>query len=104
MPSPFPGMNPHLEQDGVWDDSRVEHRPRIDVWPIRLRECLPTIPVPVRSGHPDAVVDFQEVLNTVYDEAEYACHIYSGEPEPPLSPEDAEWARQFVPAPKRPAD
>src|SRR5207248_1354323 len=31
---------------------RVEDPPRADVWPIRLRDPLPTIPVPLRPGEP----------------------------------------------------
>lgn len=80
--------------------SRAQQRSRIDVWPIRVRERLPMIPVPVRSEHADAILDLQAVLNGIYDDAGYAYHIYSGEPEPPLSRVDAAWARQFVPAPR----
>jgi hypothetical protein len=27
MPSPFPGMNPYLEQEGVWQDFRYSFIP-----------------------------------------------------------------------------
>jgi Protein of unknown function (DUF4058) len=37
--------------------SRVEQRPRAGVWPIRLDDPLPKIPVPLRDPHPDAVLD-----------------------------------------------
>ncbi len=43
-------------------------------------------------------VDLQEVLHRVYDDAGYAHFIYEGSPVPPLSTEDAEWARQFLSA------
>ncbi len=78
--------------------SRAERRPVVDFWPIGLRERLPVVPVPLRSPDGDAQVDLQEALNQVYDDAGYAHFIYSGLPDPPLGAEDAEWARQFLPA------
>jgi hypothetical protein len=76
--------------------SRVERRPRAGFWPIRLRDRLPEIPIPLRRGDADARVDLQQVLHRIYDAAGYAYHIYSGPPEPPLSAEDADWARGFA--------
>ncbi len=77
--------------------SRYEQRPKAGFWPIRLRDRLPEIPIPLRRGDADARLDLQEVLHHIYDAAGYAYHIYSGPPEPQLSPEDAAWAEQFVP-------
>jgi hypothetical protein len=79
--------------------SRAEQRPAADLWPIRLREGLPVIPVPLRPPHGDAQVDLQQVLHRIYDAAGYQDYIYQGQPQPRLSPEDAAWAQQFVPAP-----
>jgi hypothetical protein len=78
--------------------SRYEDRPRVGVWPIRLRERLPEIPVPLRAPHPDARIDLQAVLHRLYDAAGYADYIYTGAPQPPLHPEDDAWARQLAPA------
>jgi hypothetical protein len=77
--------------------SRAERRPKAGVWPIGLRDRLPTIPVPLRPGDADARLDLQAVLNRVYDAAGYHYYVYADEPVPRLSPEDAAWARQFVP-------
>jgi hypothetical protein len=77
--------------------SRVERRPRAGFWPIRLRDRLPEIPIPLRGGDPDARLDLQQVLHRIYDTAGYAYHIYSGPPEPPLSEAEAVWAAPFVP-------
>jgi hypothetical protein len=79
--------------------SRVEQRPKAGFWPIRLRERLPEIPIPLRRGDADARIDLQQVLHRVYDAAGYAYHIYSGPPEPLLSTGDAAWAAPFLPAP-----
>lgn len=77
---------------------RGEDRPRAGFWPIRLRERLPEITIPLRAPDPDVLLDLQAVLHRVYDAARYGSYIYDGTPEPALSPEDAEWARQFLPA------
>jgi hypothetical protein len=77
--------------------SRAERRPKAGNWPIRLRDPLPTIPVPLRQGEPDARLDLQAVLHRVYDGAAYHYYLYDAEPVPALSAEDAAWARQFVP-------
>jgi hypothetical protein len=81
--------------------SRAERRPDAELWAVGIREPLPTIPIPLRASDPDASLDLLAVLHRVYDAAGYADFIYSGSPQPPLRPEDAEWARQFVPAPFR---
>jgi hypothetical protein len=78
--------------------SRVEERPRVGVWPLRLRDRLPVIPVPLRAPDPDARIDLQQALHRVYDAAGYEDFIYTGMPQPPLHPNDAAWARQFLPA------
>ena len=77
--------------------SRVEKRPEVDIWPIRLRDRLPVIPVPLRAPDSDARIDLQQLLDRVYDAAGYSDYIYSGGPQPPLHPADAAWARQFIP-------
>ncbi len=78
--------------------SRAERHPEADFWPIRLREPLPIIPVPLRSPDRDATLDLQELLHRVYDAGRYAHYVYEGRPKPPLLPEEEEWARPFVPA------
>lgn len=79
--------------------SRVEDRPRVGVWPIRLRDQLPKIPVPLRGDDPDAKLDLQAALHRIYDAAGYQDYIYQGRPQPPLHPTDAAWAQQFFPTP-----
>ncbi len=76
--------------------SRAEKRRAADFWPIRLRERLPILPVPLR--HPDSAarVDLQEALDRAYDGPGYEHFIYNGEPEPALALADAAWARQFA--------
>ena len=45
----------------------------------------------------DARVDLQEVLHRAYDGPGYEQFIYKGHPDPPLSADDAAWARTLVP-------
>jgi Protein of unknown function (DUF4058) len=77
--------------------SRSERRPAAEFWPLGLRDRLPVIPIPLRPSDPDGRVDLQEVLHQAHDRPGYEHFIYEGAPEPPLSTEDAEWAKQFIP-------
>jgi hypothetical protein len=77
--------------------ARVDEWPHVGMWPIRLRDRLPAIPIPLSPPDADARLDLQDVLNAAYDDVDYGKYIYGESPEPPLSPEDAAWARQFVP-------
>ena len=79
--------------------SRSGRRPLADFWPIALREPLPVVPIPLRDPDPDARLDLQAILHRVYDAARYQRYIYGGTPDPPLSSEDAAWAKALVPAP-----
>lgn len=75
--------------------SRAEERPRAGFWPIGLRDPLPVVPVPLRETA-EARLDLLEILHHVYDHGTYAQEIYGQEPDPPLEPDDREWARRFI--------
>jgi len=77
---------------------RSDEHPRVGLWPVRLKERMPEIPIPLRNGDPDAVLDLQPLLHSVYDAAGYEDYIYRGSPSPPLHPEDAKWAEQIIAA------
>ncbi|MCY2992109.1 MAG: DUF4058 family protein [Planctomycetota bacterium] len=79
--------------------SRCEQRPRVGIWPLRLSDRLPLVPIPLRAPDPDAQLDLQEALHDIYDKAHYQTYIYDGAPDPPLTPQDEVWARQFTPQP-----
>ncbi|OAI46432.1 hypothetical protein AYO44_11415 [Planctomycetaceae bacterium SCGC AG-212-F19] len=95
------GTRPPLEDlpdcDYYMMVSRAEERPRAGAWPIRLRDRLPVIPIPLQNPDPDAKVDLQPLLHHVYDLACYEDYIYRGKPQPPLHPEDAAWAESLIP-------
>jgi len=77
--------------------SRADTRPRGGVWPLRLTDRLPVIPVPLQPPHEDARLDLQAILHRIYDAAGYEDYIYQGQPRPRLSAEQAAWAQPFVP-------
>jgi hypothetical protein len=77
--------------------SRADKRPEAGLWPLRLRDRLPTLQVPLLPPHADAKLDLQAALHRLYDAAGYEDYIYRGKPEPPLSDSDAAWAMTFVP-------
>lgn len=77
--------------------SPTHRRPQGLVWPIRLSQRLPVIPIPLRTGDDDALLDLQAVLNTAYDHAGYDADIdYTKEPVPPLCPQWAEWSDRWL--------
>jgi hypothetical protein len=84
--------------------SRAEARqldpPRAAVWPIRLRDPLPPIPIPLLPGEPEPMLDLQSIIHHIYDAAGYQLFIYESDPEPPLAPADAVWAAQVLHPPK----
>ena len=63
------------------------------VWPIRLQDRLPAVPVPLLSPDPDISLDLSASLTAIYAEAAYDRSIDYRQPPPPppLSPEEAEW-------------
>jgi hypothetical protein len=75
---------------------RVEVRPRVPVWPVRLRDRLPSVAIPLRVGDAEPTLDVQEVLHLVYDGLAFADYIYENSPQPPLHPEDAAWAARLL--------
>jgi hypothetical protein len=72
------------------------NRPQAGYWPIPLRDPLPRIPVPLREPIPIAWLNLQEILHAVYDRAVYKNRIYLGQPEPPLSGDDLDWANSIL--------
>ncbi len=79
--------------------ARARIWPELDFWPIRLRDRLPVAPIPLTSPDADVSLDLQALLDRTYDAADHGKYIYGETPEPPLPPEDAAWAQQFVPRP-----
>jgi hypothetical protein len=79
--------------------SRAGQRPAVGVWPIQLRDQLPTVPVPLLPGDEDVPLNLQQALTSVYDVIGYDTIVdYAAPPTIPLSREDAQWAAQLTQA------
>lgn len=78
--------------------SRFTHRPYTDVWPVRLREPLPVVPVPLLLPDEDVALDLQRAVDACYDLVHYErlLDYTAPPPPPPLSEEDAGWVRTVV--------
>jgi hypothetical protein len=70
-------------------------------YPIRLRERLPVIPIPLRPGEADVMLDLQPLINRVYVAGGHDDIDYSKPPRPPLDPGDADWAAEVIRNAKR---
>ena len=95
----MPFITPHetpLDCDYCVLVSRYKERPRAGLWPIRLRESLPVIPIPLKAPDADVRLDLKKALDRVYDAASYRKYIYDSQPEPPLNEVDAAWAESFL--------
>jgi len=68
-----------------------------DVWPIKVRQALPVVPVPLLRPDAPVSLDIPDALRTAYERARYDLRIdYSRHAEPPLSAEDAAWAATLI--------
>lgn len=77
--------------------SRAGRRPRGTVWPIRLVESLPAVLIPLKVGDPDASLDLQPLMNSIYDRGAYGYQIdYRKTPVPPLPAELEKWSNKLL--------
>lgn len=78
--------------------SRIDRRPKVEVWPIQFHEKLPTVPVPLLEPDPDVSLDLGRIVSAVYERGAYGRLIdYSQPPPPPpLSGEEAAWLDQHL--------
>ncbi len=68
-----------------------------ELYPVRLPEVLPCIPVPLRPDVQAVPLDLQIVVNRTYDGGMYRRSLnYNGPAEPPLSEADAAWADELL--------
>lgn len=72
-------------------------RPRVGLWPFRLTDSLPVVPIPLRAPDVDVNLDLKQIIDRVYDAAGYRFYMYANEPQPPLSREQQAWTRQYLP-------
>lgn len=79
---------------GRWDYIVSLHRAtegaECDAWPRTVRDPLPSVPVPLSDGVPDASLNLQALIAHVWEAGPFRRAIdYRLPPDPPLRPEDA---------------
>ena len=75
---------------------RAAHPGEHEVYPIRLRERLPAIRIPLRPNDADLVVDLQPLIDQCHERGRYHLLNYRLGLNPPLPPEDAAWAAKLL--------
>ncbi|MFQ5343022.1 MAG: DUF4058 family protein [Anaerolineae bacterium] len=95
-PMPFLGELPDTPYRAMV--SRAYARPYCEVWPIRLQDPLPVLPVPLLRPDPDVPLDIREALRRTYQDARYDLRIDYSQPAPLplLSDEDAAWVEKHL--------
>ncbi|MCK6629041.1 MAG: DUF4058 family protein [Anaerolineae bacterium] len=77
--------------------SRFTRRPTTEVWPVALRERLPTVPVPLLPPDPDVPLSLQATIDACFELVGYQNLLdYRQPPLPPLGQEDLDWVRLVV--------
>jgi len=90
---------------GVMDESKVPrgahyvsslHRAgeggNFELWPSRMQERLPLLPVPLRPQDGQVTLDLNSLISLQYDEGRFDERLdYAREPVPPFAGEDALW-------------
>jgi hypothetical protein len=76
---------------------KAGERPHSSVWPISVRQPLPTIPIPLLPPDPPVPLDLGQALWTTCARARYDLRVdYRKPPIPPLSSADAAWAAALI--------
>lgn len=75
--------------------NRATNRGRFELYPRRLRERLPTIPLPLAGPDPDVPLDIQMAFEQVYEDGDYMLRVLYDEPcKPALKPAEQRWANE----------
>ena len=78
--------------------SRAERRPTIEIWPIKLAEAIPIVPIPLRHPDADITLDLNAALTLIYRSARYDFRIDYRQPPPApeLAPEELAWVERLL--------
>ncbi len=94
---PMPLMRERVRSDYRILVSRGSHRPRAQLYPFNLRQPIPLFPLPLLPGDQEPMVDLGAILHVLYERARFDLRLdYTLPPVPPLSEEDAAWARELL--------
>lgn len=96
---PMPLRRQPMESDYRILVSRGTQRPRAQLVTFNVRHAISTFSLPLLPGDDEPTVDVGAILHTLYQRARFDLRLdYSQPPVPPLSEEDAEWARALIDA------
>lgn len=77
--------------------SRAQRRPRAELYSWSLSDPLPTIPIPLKLGDADTMLDLQQAFSVVYQRARYDLSIdYHQLLAPKLTDADRVWVDNLV--------
>jgi hypothetical protein len=77
--------------------SRAEQRPQADLYAFNLPDELPRLPLPLKAGDQEPVMDLHLLLDQVYDRAGYEVVIdYTQAPVPALDDADLAWVNAWL--------
>lgn len=77
--------------------SRATNRARCEVWPFKLTDPLPTIPIPLGQADQDATLDLNRIFKMVHSLFGYDLDVqYERGPEVPLEAGQLNWAQRMV--------
>jgi hypothetical protein len=74
--------------------TRATRRATRFVYPCRLREPLPVIPIPLRPGDEDVTLEPQPLIDRCYENGRHWQEPFAVPLEPPLSAEDQAWVEE----------
>ncbi len=93
------------ERGGKWPTEPYQiivNRPQksglAEVYPCRLRDPLPVVPVPLRAHESDTFLDLQPLIDRCYTLGRYWMLPYAEDPKPTLDEADLTWARKLLEA------
>jgi hypothetical protein len=99
MPFAFAKTNGHLTHYRILV-KRGDDYGHVYLYPFGLHEAIPVFPLPLQPGDDEPPVRLGEILKETYAAARYAFRVdYSQPPEPPLSEDEAQWAREILQTP-----
>ncbi len=93
IPQLIPPSHRTAYQICIWRAARPR---QVEVFRVPLREPLPAFRVPLRPTDRDVILNLQAIVDQCYRNGGYDDIDYRGDPDPPLSPQDAAWADAFL--------
>ncbi len=76
--------------------SRADSRPEAELYPFSLREPIPVFPLPLQSGDEEPIIDLNQVLQDIYEQASLDLVIdYGQQPIPPVTDSDFQWIQSL---------